>query len=99
MIDWSLDAGQIDRQVRAFNPAPGAEGEIEGVPVKIWEAEVLPNEAGSPGSVIRASAGELVVGCGQGALRLLVVQRAGARRMPAAEFLRGNPWPEVRQTT
>jgi methionyl-tRNA formyltransferase len=91
-IDWALDAAQIDRQVRAFNPAPGAEAEVQGVRIKVWDAEMVRHENRPPGSVIRSS-DELVVGCGRDALRLLVVQRAGARRMPAPEFLRGNPWP------
>lgn len=95
-INWELDAGQIDRRIRAFNPAPGAEAVIQGVRIKVWQAEVVSHVSAPPGSLIRAS-GELLVGCGKEALRLLVVQRAGARRMPAQEFLRGNPWPLARQ--
>ena len=91
-IDWGLHAEQIDRKVRAFNPAPGAEAEIQGVRLKVWEAEIVRRDDRSPGSLI-GSPGELVVACGRDALRLMVVQRAGARRMQAAEFLRGNPWP------
>jgi len=94
LIDWAHDATQIDRQIRAFNPAPGAEAELQGVRIKIWDAEIVRHENRPPGSLIRSS-DELVVGCGRDALRLLVVQRAGARRMPAPEFLRGNPWPMV----
>lgn len=91
-IDWSLDAGQIDRQVRAFNPTPGAEADVQGIRIKVWEAEVVKHEKRPAGSLIRAS-DEVLVACGRDALRLLVMQRAGARRMPAQEFLRGNPWP------
>jgi methionyl-tRNA formyltransferase len=98
-IDWGLDAEHIDRQVRAFNPAPGAEAEIRGLRVKVWEAEPVFPESGPPGSLIPSPAGDLVVACGRGALRLLVVQRSGARRLPASEFLHGNPWPGARQAT
>ena len=96
-IDWTLDAQQIDRQVRAFNPSPGAEADLGGVRIKIWEAEVVRHGSAAAGSRIRSD-NELVVACGRDALRLLIVQRAGARRMPAPEFLRGNPWPEARST-
>ena len=93
-FDWSLPADEIARRVRAFNPAPGAEGQVSGVPLKVWEAEVADTAAMAPGVVSEAS-GELVVGCGRGALRLLVVQRPGGRRMSAREFLQGKPWPHV----
>jgi len=93
-IDWSMPAEEISRRVRAFNPAPGAEGEVGGTSLKVWEAEALATASLAPGAVSEAS-GELVVGCGQGALRLLVVQRPGGRRMPAREFLQGKPWAQV----
>lgn len=92
-IDWRRSPVEIDRQVRAFNPAPGAETMLAGASLKVWEA--FPVEgSGSPGSVIGARDGCPVVACGEGALALAVVQRAGARRLPAAEFVRGWPLPE-----
>lgn len=91
-VDWSMTAEQIERQVRAFNPSPGAHAIVQGLAVKILEAGVLPLD-GIPGSILRLSPVELVLGCGSGALSLRVLQRPGSRRMPVAEFLRGNPWP------
>jgi len=86
-IDWTMPSAGIDRQVRAFNPVPGAEAILGGESLKVWEA--APAEgAGKPGEIIRAET-ELVVACGDGALALCVVQRAGGRRMAARDFLRG----------
>ena len=89
-IDWTRAAVELDRQVRAFNPAPCAFAVLEGAPLKVWAAEPAPG-AGAPGTVLEAVAGRLVVAAGQGALRLLEVQRPGGRRLAAAEFLRGSP--------
>jgi len=90
-IDWTRSSQEIDRQVRAFDPAPGAEGVLAGEPVKVWAAEPCPQLGGAPGTVLKAEGGELLVACGSGALRLTCLQKAGGRKMPAAEFLRGNP--------
>jgi methionyl-tRNA formyltransferase len=89
-IDWAQPAEAIDRQVRAFDPAPGAETRLDGEALKVWKAEPM-DRAGAPGEVLEASPGGIVVGCGRGALRLLEVQRAGARRLPASAFLLGSP--------
>jgi len=90
LIDWTRPAEAIDRQVRAFDPAPGAETRLEGEPLKVWRAEPL-DRAGTPGAVLEATPSGIVVGCGHGALRLLEVQRAGARRLAAGPFLLGTP--------
>ena len=99
MIDWRRPALEVARRVRAFNPAPGAEGLVGGVRLKIWEAEPIRSSSLAPGAVEGRAASELVIGCGEGALRPLVVQRAGGRRMPVVDFLRGNPWPELAQAS
>jgi len=90
-IDWSLSSAQIDRRVRAFNPAPGAEAVVAGETVKIWDAEPVAQAQGLPGSVLEGDGAELLVACGEGGLRLKVLQRPGGRRMDAADFVRGNP--------
>jgi len=90
-IDWTRAAEEVERQVRAFNPSPGAEAVVRGVPLKVWEADAAPG-SGAPGTVLASPLGELVVACGKGALSLRTVQRPGARRMGAIEFQRGNPW-------
>ena len=87
-LDWSLPAAVLARKVRAFNPVPGAWTEFDGVPLKIWQAEAVPGK-GRPGEVLQAAAGQLVVACGEGALRLAELQKAVARRMDAEAFLAG----------
>jgi len=87
-IDWSRSSAEIDRQVRAFDPAPGAETLAEGQPLKVWRARPAAGR-GQPGEVIAADMGGIVVACGDAALRLEVVQRAGGKRLAAGDFLRG----------
>ena len=89
-IDWKRSAAEIDRQVRAFDPAPGAEARIGEELVKVWSARPVAGN-GSPGDVLETGGAGLVVACGQDALEILELQRPGRSRMPAAEFLRGNP--------
>ena len=92
-IDWSRSSAVIDRQVRAFNPTPGAETTLQGHPLKIWRARGF-DGGGMPGRVLFSRNNRLVVGCGEGALELLEIQRSGGRRLAAADFLRGVPLAE-----
>jgi methionyl-tRNA formyltransferase len=91
VIDWSASADAIDRSVRAFDPAPGAQTMLAGAVLKIWEASPLPGRSGAPGVVTRAEAAGIVVACGDGALNVTRLQRAGSKSMPAAAFLAGRP--------
>ena len=88
-IDWTQDAQQIARAVRAYNPFPAAATHIGGVPVKIWQARVVPGANGTPGVIVSANEDGIVVACGEGALSLEVLQRSNAKAMPAAQFIRG----------
>jgi len=90
VIDWGASADAIDRSVRAFDPAPGAQTTLAGAALKIWEASPLPGRFGAPGVVARAEAAGIVVACGEGALNVTGLQRAGGKRMPAAAFLAGH---------
>jgi methionyl-tRNA formyltransferase len=88
-LDWSRPAVELERTVRAFRPAPGASTRVDGAELKIWRARIADRSRLAPGEV-----GEgLIVGCGDGALGILELQRAGGRRLSAAEFLRGHPLP------
>lgn len=89
-IDWLQDAALIARRLRAFDPFPGGQAQLEGETLKIWRAEPAEG-AGAPGEVLAAEAGGLLVACGQGALRLLELQRAGGKRLGAAAFLQSRP--------
>ena len=89
-LDFGLSAEQLWRRVRAFNPFPGAQGQVDGVTVKLWNAELAQGQ-GTPGQVLAADAQGIVVACGEGALRLLELQKPGGKRLPAAEFLKSFP--------
>jgi methionyl-tRNA formyltransferase len=87
-IDWSQPAHAVDRQIRAFNPVPGAETRLGDESLKVWRARPVEG-SGTPGKVLQFRNNRLVVACGSGALELLEIQRPGGRRLPAADFLRG----------
>jgi methionyl-tRNA formyltransferase len=89
-LDWSADAKFLDRAVRAFDPTPGAQSSLGGTALKIWKAVPLSGRFGTPGAVVRADAAGIVVACGEGALVITELQRAGGRRMSAAAFLAGH---------
>jgi len=88
-IDWSQPAEQVERQVRAFNPVPGAFFEIAGERVKILAA-ISVSASGEAGVV---TDDHLTVACGSGAIRPTLLQRAGRGAMTASELLRGFPIP------
>jgi methionyl-tRNA formyltransferase len=88
-IDWAASAAEIERKVRALNPWPGVWCEHDGDRMRVLAASVAAG-TGNPGEVI---AGPLVVACGDGALALETVQRAGRSAMAAADFVRGTPVP------
>jgi methionyl-tRNA formyltransferase len=91
-LDWTLEAGQLERLVRAFNPVPGVSA-IHGTQTfKVWHTRVadagsLGSRSGPPGSVLFAGAEGIGIACGQGVLVLLELQRPGGRRVNAAQFL------------
>ena len=93
-IDWTDPALAIARRVRAFNPAPGATGVLGGETVKIWAARVVGGDAagaasGSAGQVLAVDGTGIRVCTGEGVLCLTELQRAGGKRLPVADFLRG----------
>ena len=85
-IDWSLSAGQIKRNIMAFNPYPTAYTLFQGERLKIYEADVLPDTTNAPiGTIID---NQLSVACGnKTVLRIRKLQRAGKRVMNTEEFL------------
>jgi len=90
-IDWSRGAEDVERQVRAFNPVPGAWFEVEGERIKLIEAAVGKDASGQPGEVLDDC---LNIACGSGYVRALKVQRAGRGPMTAGELLRGFAIPK-----
>jgi methionyl-tRNA formyltransferase len=90
-IDWAQPAEVIARRVRAFNPAPGATAQLRGETVKLWRASAVPGRGSvAPGTVVAVDERGIGVACGDGSrLELAELQRAGGKRLAAAEFVRG----------
>jgi methionyl-tRNA formyltransferase len=89
-IDWSQPAVDIDRVIRALDPAPGARAQWAAETIKVWGAEPMPaTTAPPPGTVVAVNGDGVDVACGEGTLRLHVVQPAGGKRMPAHAFAAG----------
>ncbi len=90
LIDWSQPAVVLDRHVRAFNPFPGAQAVFAGQRIKIWRATPVAGE-GEIGRVLAVDRQQVVVACGEGALALTELQKAGGKRLPVQQFLAGHP--------
>ena len=89
-IDWTQPAIDIDRVIRALDPAPGAYAQWAAEVVKVWSAEPMAaSVAGTPGTVLAVHGDGVDVGCGDGALRLRTLQPAGGTRMPAHAYAMG----------
>jgi len=89
-IDWSRTNVEVDRQIRAFDPVPGARTRVDDEALKIWAARPE-SPSGAPGRILEAGDAGIVVACGEGALRITCLQRAGGKRLEAAAFLHGYP--------
>lgn len=92
-IEFTQSAAQVDRQIRAFAPTPGAFFEHQGERIRILAAE-LAEGSGRPGTIIDDL---MTIACGSGAIRPVRVQRAGKSAMSTAELLRGYALPSGTQ--
>jgi methionyl-tRNA formyltransferase len=90
LIDWSKDAQELDRHIRAFNPFPGAQARFGGQTVKLWQAVPVAG-GGERGRILSVDRNHIVVACGSGALAISELQKAGGKRLPVREFLAGHP--------
>ena len=96
-LDFTRAAIALERQVRAFDPWPVAEGEIAGEQVRIWAAHAIDDATTVlPGQVIGAQRHGIDIACGEGVLRVTALQRAGGKRISATDYL--NARPELRGT-
>ncbi|WAC21989.1 methionyl-tRNA formyltransferase [Blastomonas sp. SL216] len=84
-LDFTCSADQVERQVRAFNPMPGAFFELNGERLRVHAAEMVAGTA-APGTVLDE---QLTIACAEGAIRPRIIQRAGRPAMPLDDFLRG----------
>ncbi len=90
VIDWHQPATAIERRIRAFDPFPGTTAQLGETTVKVWGAQ--PEQGtGTPGEVLAVSPQGIVVACGEGALKLVELQKPGGRRLASADFLHGFP--------
>lgn len=95
-VDWSLPATQIERRIRAFDPFPGASTTCQGETVKLWKSHIDSNQRRFDtgcGQILSANADGVRVVTGDGVLCVTELQRAGGKRLPAADFLRGFALP------
>jgi methionyl-tRNA formyltransferase len=91
-LDWSQAAQALERRVRAFNPWPICEAVVDGERLRIHDARALPLEHHqAPGSILLAARSGLDIACGEGALRLLQVQREGGRPIAIGDYLNARP--------
>jgi len=97
-LDFTQAAAQVERQVRAFSPAPGAWFELDGERYRLLAAEIVaetsprPRQGGDPGPGVVVDE-QLTIACGAGAIRPTLIQRAGRPAMDAAALLRGKAIP------
>ncbi|MDD5323952.1 MAG: methionyl-tRNA formyltransferase [Polaromonas sp.] len=93
-VDWRQPVAVIERRIRAFDPFPGAVAQLGPDSIKLWRSQI--NSEGNPlhkgcGTILSANAEGVQVVAGDGVLTLTELQRAGGKRLPAADFLRGFP--------
>ena len=100
LIDWTQTATEVWRQVRAYNPWPGAHSSLDGEALSFWRAWPLAVESGEPPGTVVVAPGGLPAGAegaafavqsGHGVLAVLEAQRAGRRSLGSADLLRGMP--------
>lgn len=94
-IDWKNDAAYIERLVRGLNPWPSAYTSINGKTLKIWDCDVVCEDAindENPGTIINITKEYFDVACGKGMLRVHELQLEGKKRMDTKSFLLGNQW-------
>jgi methionyl-tRNA formyltransferase len=92
-IDFSLPATTLARKICAFNPFPGAHGNVAGTTVKLWRAQSVAQETSAPAGTVLGANGDdgVLIACGSGVLHVTELQKPGGKRLPAGEFLKAFP--------
>ena len=88
-LDWTQSAAQLDRAIRAYNPVPGAYSTLNGTTIKIWQAGESAQMQGEPGTVLAINKHDIQVACGQGTLKLQILQRPNGKSLPVSQFVQG----------
>jgi methionyl-tRNA formyltransferase len=92
-LDWSMPARELERRVRAFDPAPGAWTTLAGAPLRIWQARALEGTSAPPGQVLCADRQGVRVATGEGDLLVKRLQLAGGRPVAVADYLNAHRAP------
>lgn len=96
-IDWTMDAGTIERNVRGYVPWPVAHARLGDQPVRIWQARAVAETApAAPGTLVAAARDGIDIATGQGLLRVLELQLPGKKRIDAASAVNGRDWLGLR---
>lgn len=89
-LDFNRPAVELARKIRAFHPFPGTHAHYNGNIIKIWQADVVEQRSGQPGQILAANPQDgVIIACGSNALRLTELQKAGGKRLPVTDFLKG----------
>ena len=96
-LDWNLSAIQLERYVRAFNPWPVSYFEVNGEPIKVWQAEVMATQHNQPvGTILQADKKGICIATSDGSLNMTILQPAGKKPMSAQDLLNSRKsWFEV----
>jgi methionyl-tRNA formyltransferase len=90
-IDWSQSAPSVARMIQALNPTPGAYTLLRHQTIKLWRALAHDRQtAQSPGTILDIAPAGIHVACGDGVLIVAELQRAGGKRLPSGDFVRGH---------
>jgi methionyl-tRNA formyltransferase len=89
-IDWTQAAAVIERRIRAFDPFPGCTAQLGDSTIKLWRAQPAEGQ-GQAGEILAVTPEGITVACGDGALKLVELQKPGGRRLASADFLHGFP--------
>lgn len=88
-IDWTRPAVDVSRVIRAFDPSPGAFSVLDGAEVKLFGARVATDATGDPGVVLAIDEMGMLVGCGEGGVRIAYAHPAGRRRLASLDWSQG----------
>lgn len=89
LVDWTGDARQVARQIRAYDPRPGAYTTLRSIDVKLSGVRLALDASGDPGLVLAIDEAGMLVACGTGGVRVAYAQPAGKRRLAALDWAQG----------